>query len=534
MASSNVARSALSAGLRRVTARSVSSLPLRALRGVRSFLIDPIGAQTSLLRGLLQRAADTEWGRRFDFGEIARERDVVEAYQQRVPIHVYDHIRDDVERLRGGGRDIIWPGRFRHFAVSSGTASAGKIIPVSAEMLAKNRDFSMAVGLTYLRESGNLDFITGKHLTLPGRIEEDPRYPGTKIGEVSGLQAEHAPLLFSRFLQAVPNEVAFLPNWEQKLRAIAQRAVEIDIRSVVMAPTWALVFFRELIRSRNAGRSAPVKTVGEVWPRLQVFISGGVALSSYRSLLEEIIGLPDLRFIETYGASEGFFSFQQQATDPSMLLHLDNGIFFEFVRMDEIRTANPRRYTICDVETNVRYGLFVSTCSGLWAYGVGDVVRFTSTSPHNIVVAGRTSEMLDKYGEAVFVEEARSALHAACERTGLQVRDFHVAPRPVDLNRLPSHQWLVEFEQRPSSTDLFAEIIDEHLIGINRHYQIRREAGAFDRPEIVVLPPGSFYAWLKATRDRVSGQSKVPRLSEERTIADAVIGLLDGSPDGVR
>ncbi len=513
--------------LSRAAARAVSYLPFGALRSVRSFLNDPIGAQRGLLRDLLRRAAGTEWGRRYDFGEIARAPDVVAAYQDRVPLHDYEDLREDVDRLRAGARDVIWPGTYRHFAVSSGTASAGKIIPVSSAMLSTNRDFSMTVGLTYLRQTANLDFVLGKHLTLPGRIEEDPRYPGTLIGEVSGLQAEHAPFLFRHLFQAVPNEVAFLPNWERKLRAIADRTVDMDVRSVVMAPTWALVFFRELLRLRNERRGSRVETVGEVWPNLQVFISGGVALRSYRDLLEKTIGLPALDYIETYGASEGFFSFQDDVDDPSMLLHLRNGVFFEFIRLDEIDAPDPRRYTIGEVERGVRYGLYVTTCSGLWSYGVGDVVRFTDTDPPKILVAGRTSEMLDLYGEAVFGEEARAALRAACERTGAHVTDFHIAPRPAELNRLPSHQWLIEFDQPPSGLPQFAAAIDEHLSDVNRHYQIRREARAFGRPEILVVPPGTFYAWLKATKERVSGQTKVPRMSEDRSVADAVIALID-------
>lgn len=529
MFTSSAPDSALSRGLRGLAA-ALPRLPFRALRDVRSFVTDPSGTQQALLRELLRRAADTEWGRRYGFGEIATAPDVVTAYQSRVPLHGYDDLREDVERIRAGATDVVWPGRFTHFAVSSGTASAGKIIPVSDEMLAGNRSFSMAVGLTYLRRTANLDFVLGKHLTLPGRIEEDRKYPGTVIGEVSGLQAEHAPRLFRMLLQAVPNSVAFLPNWERKLRTIAERTVDMDVRSVVMAPTWALVFFRELIRLRRERSGSNLETVGEVWPNLQVFISGGVALSSYRGLLEETIGLPHLQFLETYGASEGFFSFQDELEDPSMLLHLKNGVFFEFVRMDELGTPNARRYTIGEVETDVRYGLYVTTCSGLWSYAVGDVVRFTSTDPHRILVAGRTSEMLDKYGEAVFGEEARAALRIACERTGARVRDFHVAPRPAELNRLPSHQWLVEFEQAPTGIEQFADAIDEYLIDVNRHYQIRREARAFDRPVVLSLPPGTFYTWLKATRGRVSGQTKVPRMSEERTVADGVLAMLSAEP----
>lgn len=514
------------ASVKSIASSIVAGLPIGPLRTVDTFRRDPWLAQRRLLRDLLERASETHWGRRYGFSDLLREGNPVAGYQARVPLHDYDDYKEDVERIRRGESDVAWPGTFGNFAISSGTASAGKIIPVSEEMLGKNRAFSVGVGLNYLRETGNVAFLLGKHLTLPGRIEEDPKFPGTMIGEVSGLQAEYAPAFFRYFYQAVPNEVAFLPNWERKLRAIADRTVDMDVRSLVMAPTWALVFFRALMERYNERGGARAEHVAQVWPNLQVFISGGVALSSYRDLLTETIGKPDLHFIETYGASEGFFSFQDRLDDPSMLLHLDNGVFFEFVRMDELGNPSPRRYTIDEVETDVRYALYVSTCSGLWSYGVGDVVRFTSLSPHRIVVAGRTSEMMDKYGEAVFGEEVRAALQFACSETGARVRDYHVAPRPAELDRLPAHQWLVEFERPPTSVETFSRSLDEYLSDVNRHYQIRREAGAFDAPEIVALSRGSFYEWLVETKGRVSGQTKVPRMSEERSIAEGVLNVM--------
>lgn len=500
-------------------------IPVGPLRPVRQFIDAPVDTQVDLLRRMLRQAAATEWGRRFGFEDIAQAPDVVTAYQARVPLHYYDDIRADVERVRRGTADVMWPGRFQHFAVSSGTASAGKIIPVSREMLTLNRRFSVGVGLHYLATTNNTRFLFGKHLTLPGRIEEDPRFPGTVVGEVSGLQAEFAPRFFKYLLQAIPNEVAFLPNWERKLAAIVERTLDLDIRMVVMVPSWALVLFKLLIARYNEKHGASVQSVGEVWPNLQVFISGGVALSSYRPLLEELIGLPDMHFLETYGASEGFFSFQTDLDDPAMLLHLDNGVFFEFVPLDELSDENPTRHTIKDVAPDVRYAPFLTTCSGLWAYSLGDVVRFTRTDPHKIVVAGRTSEMIDKYGEAVFVEEARHALQQACRQTGARVRDFHVAPRAVRVDCLPAHQWLIEFEQEPDDVTAFARTIDTYLQDVNRHYQIRREAQAFDPPDIVSLPAGTFYAWLKKNKKAISGQTKVPRMSEERQVADSVLAL---------
>ena len=505
-------------------------LPFGPLQTVRRFMDSPVGTQERLLRSLLRRAAGTEWGQRYGFAEIAAAPDVMAAYREAVPLHDYEALRADAERIRRGAADVMWPGTFYHFAVSSGTASAGKIIPVSEEMLAKNRAFSVGTGLNYIAASGRPGVLLGKHLTLPGRIEPDAGRPEAMVGEVSGLQAERAPAFFTHLYQAVPNEIAFLPNWEKKLTAIADRTMEMDVRLLVMAPTWALVLFRRLIERYNQRHGASATTVGDIWPNLQVLISGGVALASYRELLQAQIGLPHLDFVETYGASEGFFSFQYGLHDRDMLLHLDNGVFFEFVKLDDLRAAEtsgevPRRYTIGEVEPDVRYAPFISTCSGLWVYGVGDVVRFTSTFPHKIVVAGRTGEMIDKYGEAVFGEEARAALRKACETTGARMRDFHVAPKPVAQDGLPAHQWLIEFEEPPGDVGAFAHVIDAHLQDVNRHYQIRREANAFEPPDIVPLPQGTFYAWLKETKGSVSGQTKVPRMSEDRHVADGVLAL---------
>ena len=494
------------------------------LRSVERFKRHPVETQTNVLRDLLTRAADTEWGRRYDFADLARAGDVVAAYQERVPLHDYDDLREDAKRMRQGAEDVTWPGRFEHFAVSSGTVSDGKIIPVSRELIDKDRAFSMGAGYNYVAETGNLRLLMGPHLTLPGRIEEDPNYPGTLVGEISGLLAEYAPAYFKALYQAVPNEVAFMPNWEQKLRAIAERTVDQDVRMLAMAPTWALVLFDELIRCYNEKHGAHAETVRAVWPNLQLFVSGGVALRSYRDLIEEKVGM-DIDFVETYGASEGFISFQNDLADPAMLLHLDNGLFFEFVPLAEIHNDDPTRHTVATIEPGQRYALYVTSCSGLWSYAVGDVVRFTQTDPPKLMVAGRTTEMIDKYGEAVFGDEARAALKTACEQTGAHVTDYHIAPYGATNGSMPAHQWLVEFEDSPPDLEAFADAIDAHLQEVNRHYQIRREAKAFGAPTVEPLPEGTFYRWLKDTKDTISGQTKVPRMSEERTVADHVLRL---------
>lgn len=510
----------------RLVAGTVARFPTGPLRRVHRFLEDPLGTQERLLRSLLTRAADTEWGRRLDFANAVHEQDVISAFQARSRLHHYDDIRDDVVRLRKGETDIIWPGGFRHFAVSSGTASSGKIIPVSKEMLESNRQYSVALALNYLATYGDARFLGGKHLTLPGRIEDDPQYPGTVVGEVSGLQAEFAPAVFRLFYQAVSNETAFLPNWEHKLDAVVERTYRQDVRMLVMAPTWAIVFFKRLIHRFREETGRSVTTVREVWPNLRLFISGGVALSSYIDLLRMYIGGEDMHFLEAYGASEGFFSFQTDLSDPSMLLHLDNGVFYEFVPADALNQPDPPRLSLREVEPDVRYAMYVSSCSGLWSYGVKDVVRFTSTDPYKLVVAGRTSEMLDRYGEAMFGEEARDAIQHASARTGHKVLDFHVAPLPGDADRMPSHQWVVEFDAAPDDVGSFAAELDAYLQEVNRHYQIRREARAFGAPVVVPVPVGTFYEWLTRTRKRISGQTKVPIMSEERDVVEGVLALV--------
>lgn len=499
---------------------------LGPLQRVKEFKEEPVATQRRLLRRLLSRAADTEWGRRFGFSEIAEASDVVAAYQERVPLHAYEDIKDDVRRVREGARDVMWPGRITNFAVSSGTVSEGKVIPISDETIEYNRSFSIGAGVNYLKESLDPSFFGGTHLTLPGRVEEDPNYPGTVAGEISGILAENAPGFFQNLFQAVPNEVTFLPSWEKKLQAVAEQTVDQDIRLLVMVPTWALNLFDQLIELHNERNNDTATTVGEVWPNLQVFISGGVALRSYRDLIEEKIG-HDVDFVETYGASEGFFSFQDELGDPSMLLHLDNGVFYEFVPFDERDRDTPTRHTIADVEPGVRYSMHVTSCSGLWAYEVGDVVRFTQTFPHKITVAGRTSEMIDQYGEAIYGDEVRAALKEACETTGAHVTDYHVAPLRSTNGQQPGHEWLIEFEQAPSDLETFEQVLDEYLQEVNRHYFIRREGEAMDGPHVSTLPPGSFYRWLKESKDEISGQTKVPRMSADRDVADGVLAAAE-------
>jgi len=495
-----------------------------AQRTVKKFIADPRASQERLLRNLLYRAADTEWGRRYSFADVMDADDIIEAYQSAVPLRDYEAYRDDVKRVRAGAADVFWPGNFYHFAVSSGTVSEGRIIPVSIEMLHFERRLSLTMARTYIRNSGRADMLRGKMLFVPGRVEEDPQNKANKIGEVSGLVSLISPRIVRHYYEAVPRAILALPDWGSKLDAIVEATLQMDIRAIAMVPSWAVVLFSRLISRYNSVHGKSVTSLREIWPNLTAFFSGGVALSSYRDLIEQQAGPGGVDFVEAYGASEGFFSFQDRLYETDMLLHLENGVFYEFVSAGDTSAA-PRRYSIADVETDVRYQLYVTTCSGLWSYAVGDVIQFTSVDPHRIIVSGRSTEKMDIYGEAVHGDEARKALEHACCETNASIRDFHIAPITLTKNRMPGHQWLIEFEVAPLDLDRFALELDRHLQTINRHYVIRREAEAFTAPEIIAVADGTFYEWLKRDRKIVSAQTKVPRMSDERRIANEVLSI---------
>ncbi len=483
----------------------------------------PFKIQSNQLRRLLGRAAHTEWGQRFGFSHIAQQSDVIKAYQSQVPIHTYEDLKPFVDRIRAGEEDILWPGKIRHFAISSGTASAGKVIPVSLDMLHMTRKFPLRLIKKYVRTTQSWTTFLGKHLALPGKVEQDPDHPGVLIGEVSGLQSLYAPYIFRKFFRALPPSVTYISNWDSKLRTAVDLTLNQDIRLIAMVPTWAPVFFRLLIERYNEIHRSNISTVGEIWPNLNLYVSAGVALSSYRAILEEQIALPNLHFLEAYGASEGSFSCQTDLEDPAMQLLLDNGVFFEFIRMDDLGSENPERLTIEHVQTNVRYAPVLTTASGLWSYLLGDVIRFTNLSPPKILVAGRTSEMMDVYGEAVFGEEARHAINQACNLTNSLMQEFHVSAIAPHGDTLPAHEWIIEFNRVPQDLKEFLRLLDTSLCDINIHYQIRREGKAFRPPEVVIVPSGTFNAWLITSRGEITSQTKIPRMSNERNIACGVL-----------
>jgi len=505
---------------------------LPALRRIDRFGADSANLQKRVLRRLLSAAAGTEWGRRFGFADLSHAADPVAAFQNRVPPQDYEGFRDAIARMRRGEPDILWPGRIRLFATSAGTTAQGKYTPVNERLIHANIRNAAAAVTSYLTETRNVQCLRGTPLSLTGCVEDDRAHPGVRVGEISGLAAEAWQRRWWRKLllrRNLPRDILYLTDFEEKLDRIVDYAMDRDVRIVGMVPTWGLQLFDRLLQRYNERHAVQASTVGQIWPRLQLIVAGGVPLRVYRGMLAERVGLARLAFVETYGASEAPMAFQSSQGDPALMLHLDNDVFFEFIRDEDLGRGDARRYWIADVEPGVRYVPLVTTCCGLWAYMLGDVVEFTETSPHKILVVGRTAEMLDTYGEFVRGEQVREALSEACRESAAQVVEFHVAPRPARDNCPHAHQWLVEFDRPPRDEGAFAAALDRRLQELNPMYACCRREKGFGPPEVRPLPRGAFYRWLRATGRTDRAQMKVPCMCDHRDVAEAVLALAEGA-----
>lgn len=471
-----------------------------------------------LLRRLLARAQYTSIGRTLGFSDLLRAPDVGLAWRDAVPVQPYAVHAPYIDRALAGEPDVLWPGVIRHFAVSSGTTSAGKRLPRSVAHLRLDARFGLKAGLGYVARYKDWGVLGGAHLTMPGHIEPLAGRPEAWVGEVSGLVAAQAPTVFRRVFQAVSEDALRAGSWASRLTRIAQEAVRRDVRAIAMVPSWTHVFaecVREVVRAQTGRR---VQTLKEVWPNLRLFISGGVALSAYRDALPADVGL-GVRYLETYGASEGFFSYQTDLNDPAMRLDVRAGVVLEFLP----ESGAGRRIPLEEVEVGQRYVPVVTTCSGLWAYPVGDVLTFTSVRPYVLRVMGRTAEVLDRYGEAVYAADVEAALAEACVRAGGHLANYHVTSRFDEARHRPVHEWYVAFVEPPTSPDAWMHAADAALCSRNRHYAIRRDSGAMLPPVLHPVHPTQFVEALHTLRNRVGMQTKVPRLQETPTFAEALL-----------
>jgi hypothetical protein len=476
----------------------------------------PAEVQQDTFQRLLNRAEETEWGRKHRFGSISTFRD----FQSSMPIQTYDDVKPYVDRLRQGESNLLWPGEIKWFAKSSGTTNdKSKFIPVSAESL-KDCHFKGAkdVLAIYCQNNPETRIFSGKGLTLGGSHKIDNYNAQSYYGDLSAILIENQPF-WTEFIRTPSQEVALLEKFEEKLERIAGETVNENVTSIAGVPSWNLVMLKYLLE--HTGK----KNILELWPSLELFIHGGVSFSPYREQFKRLIPSDKMNYQETYNASEGFFAIQDDPYSSDMLLMLDYGIFYEFIPMEEVDKPSPEAVTIEQVEKDIDYALVISTNSGLWRYMIGDTVRFTSVFPHKIIISGRTKHFINVFGEEVIVDNADKALRIACDKTGTEITDYTAAPVYMNDEHQGAHEWIIEFTNPPADLDYFATLLDHALMALNSDYEAKRYRNfTLDKPIVHAAKQGSFYRWLQE-KGKLGGQNKVPRLSNERKYIEELLEI---------
>lgn len=469
-----------------------------------------------------------EWlmanGRRTLYGEQHRfsETDSYDEFAARVPVVEYPAIRELIMRMVNGERDILWRGVTRRFAQSSGTSDGkSKYIPLTEDSLRRcHYHGSTAVVAHYMNLYPDSRLFSGKAFILGGSYGNALHLnPGVKVGDLSAHLIDGINPLVNLF--RVPSKhTALIENWTEKLPRLVEESMHADVTNISGVPSWFMTVIKEVIRRAGA------TTIHDVWPNLEVFFHGGISFEPYRREYDLLTDPSRMRYLETYNASEGFFAVQT-THDPAqgMELLMDNGTFYEFLPLDSIGDPHPRALRSWEVEPGKVYALAITSCNGLWRYLIGDTVKVLSTEPVRIAIAGRTRHFINAFGEELMVFNADEALRRTAEKTGCHVVNYSACPVFAQGGHRGCHQWLIEFSTPPQDVSLFAAELDKALAEVNSDYQAKRAGNIFlDPPMITVAHPGVFDRWLAMT-GKLGGQRKVPRLSNDRTIMDAMLKL---------
>ncbi len=467
---------------------------------------NPIKTQEKVLQSLLDKAKNTDFGKDHGFLDIQN----YDEFKKAVPVRDYEGLKHYIERIREGKLDVLWKGRPLYFAKTSGTTSGAKFIPLTKESLSYQIKAAKSALLHYVENSGNHHFISGKMIFLQGSPELDKR-PVIPNGRLSGIVANFIP----RYLQAnrLPSyKTNCIEDWEQKVEAIIEETLPQDMRLISGIPSWVQMYFEKLEKKTG-------KNISTLFPNFSLFVFGGVNYEPYRKKFEELIG-KKIDSLELYPASEGFFAFQDKQDEQGLLLLLDYGIFYEFIPASAFYDENPSRISLKDVELGVNYVLILNTNAGLWGYNIGDTVEFTSLSPYRIIVTGRIKHFTSAFGEHVIAKEVEFAIKGAMQKyPEVKLTEFTVAPEVKPIEGLPHHEWFIEFATEPNDIDLFANCLDDLLQDQNTYYKDLISGKVLKKLEIKTLQKGAFNLYMK-TQGKLGGQNKVPRLANDRKIAD--------------
>lgn len=489
-------------------------------RELQEYINNGAEIQRKVLERLLGHAEHTEFGRNHAFATIHD----YDTFAADVPVNDYESLKRDIDRMRHGAKDILWPGHIKWYAKSSGTTNdKSKFIPVSRDGLQHIHyaGGSDSVAL-YLMNNPKSRLFDGRALILGGSHQSNYNVPGSLVGDLSAILIENINPVVN-MVRVPKKQTALLSDFETKRERIARETLGKNITNISGVPSWMLsVLLRVLELSGK-------EHLEDVWPNLEVFFHGGIAFTPYRKQYEKIITSPNMHYEETYNASEGFFGIQSDPKDKAMLLMLDYDVFYEFVPMDEIdklnaylaapRNEHPEPPTVVPlwgVEVGKNYAMMISTSCGLWRYVIGDTVQFTSTNPYKFIISGRTKHFINAFGEELIVDNAEQGLAYACQQTGAEVLEYTAAPVFMDDKGKCRHQWLIEFSHEPEDINAFARLLDQKLQEVNSDYEAKRFKDITLQPlEIIKAKPGLFHTWMKQ-RGKLGGQNKVPRLSNSR------------------
>ena len=472
--------------------------------------------QQRVLAYLINKGKNTEYGRKHQFATMKDYTD----FAANIPVNTYEELKDDIDRMRHGEADVLWPGTVKWYAKSSGTTNdKSKFIPVSHEGLQNiHYQGGKDVVALYLANNPKSRLFDGRSLILGGSHSPNYNVSGSLVGDLSAILIENINPLAN--LVRVPcKQTALLSDFEVKRDRIARETMNKNVTNISGVPSWMLsVLVRVLELSGK-------QHINDVWPNLEVFFHGGIAFTPYRQQYQQLITSPGMHYMETYNASEGFFGIQNDPTDHSMLLMLDYGVFYEFMPMDEFGTDNPTVVPLSGVEVGRNYAMLISTSCGLWRYLIGDTVQFTSVRPYKFVITGRTKYFINAFGEELIMDNAEKGLAYACEQTGAQVSEYTAAPVYMDARAKCRHQWLIEFSRQPDDLERFAHLLDQRLQQLNSDYEAKRFHDiTLQHLEVIEARQGLFNDWLKA-KGKLGGQHKVPRLSNSRKNIDELLDM---------
>ena len=470
---------------------------------------DAVNAQQQIQRELVATARHSAFGRDHRFDRITS----YEAFREQVPIRDYEDLKPYIERILRGEPDVLWKGLPRYFAKTSGTTSGVKYIPLTTESLPNHFGTARNALFNYYARTGNGSFLDGKMIFLSGSPELETKN-GIPTGRLSGI-VNHLVPAWLRTNQLPGYATNCIEEWEDKVEAIVRETHDQDMRLISGIPPWVQMYYERLLE--QSGK----RTIRELFPRYEVFVYGGVNFEPYRAKLEELVG-GRIDSVETYPASEGFIAFQDSQTEPGLLLNAHSGIFFEFIPADEIFKDSPTRLSLSQVETGVNYAIIINNNAGLWGYNIGDTVEFVSTKPYRLKVTGRVKHYISAFGEHVIGKEVEEAMLATARDQGVKIVEFTVAPQvnPPE-GGLPYHEWFVEFDQLPDNLDAFAALLDDKMVEQNIYYQDLIEGNILRKLVIRPLQRDAFREYMKS-EGKLGGQNKVPRLSNDRKIAEGL------------